>query len=40
VPASALTESGLKRHYKEPATLKMLRLLATLESPILAEAGV
>ena len=27
VPASALTESGLKRHYKEPETLKTLRLL-------------
>lgn len=26
VPASALTESGLKRHYKEPETLKTLRL--------------
>jgi hypothetical protein len=27
VPASALVESGLKRHYKEPETLKTLRLL-------------
>jgi hypothetical protein len=27
VPASALTESGLKRHFKEPEALKMLRLL-------------
>ena len=32
VPASALTESGLKRHYKEPEALKTLRLLATVES--------
>jgi hypothetical protein len=32
VPASALTESGLKRHYKEPETLKTLRLLATADS--------
>jgi hypothetical protein len=29
VPAAALTESGLKRHYKEPESLKTLRLLAT-----------
>ena len=28
VPAAALTESGLKRHYKEPEPLKTLRLLA------------
>lgn len=28
VPAGALTESGLKRHYKEPETLKTLRLLS------------
>jgi hypothetical protein len=27
VPASALTESGVKRHFKEPEALKMLRLL-------------
>jgi hypothetical protein len=27
VPAAALLESGLKRHYKEPETLKTLRLL-------------
>lgn len=27
VPAAALTESGLKRHYKEPETLQTLRLL-------------
>jgi hypothetical protein len=32
VPASALTESGLKRHYKEPEALKTLRPLATVES--------
>jgi hypothetical protein len=29
VPASALLESGLKRHYKEPESLKTLRVLAT-----------
>ncbi|HEV7404158.1 MAG TPA: hypothetical protein VGO11_14555 [Chthoniobacteraceae bacterium] len=28
VPASALTESGLRRHYKGPETLRSLRLLA------------
>ncbi len=28
VPAAALTESGLKRHYKGPETLKTLRLLS------------
>jgi hypothetical protein len=28
VPASALTESGLRRHYKSPETLRSLRLLA------------
>jgi hypothetical protein len=39
VPASALTESGLKRHYKEPETLKTLRLLATAESDNGFEAG-
>ena len=27
VPAAALTESGIKRHYKEPEPLKTLRLL-------------
>ena len=27
VPAAALTESGIKRHYKEPEPLKSLRLL-------------
>ena len=29
VPAAPLTESGLKRHYKEPQALKTLRLLKT-----------
>jgi hypothetical protein len=29
VPASTLLESGLKRHYKEPESLKTLRPLAT-----------
>jgi hypothetical protein len=29
VPASTLLESGLKRHYKEPESLKTLRALAT-----------
>lgn len=38
VPASALTESGLKRHYKEPETLKSLRLL-TAPSQSLVEVG-
>ncbi len=28
VPASALAESGMKRHYKEPEALKTLRMLA------------
>jgi hypothetical protein len=32
VPASALLESGLKRHYKEPETLKTLRLLIQADS--------
>jgi hypothetical protein len=36
VPASALTESGLKRHYKEPEPLKSLRLVAPAESSALA----
>ncbi len=27
VPAAALKESGIKRHYKEPETLKTLQLL-------------
>ena len=39
VPASALTESGLKRHYKEPETLKSLRPLAAAEAPTLVEVG-
>ncbi|MEI9896198.1 MAG: hypothetical protein WDN28_20620 [Chthoniobacter sp.] len=40
VPASALTESGLKRHYKEPEALKTLRLLAPAAPSTLVEAGV
>jgi len=40
VPASALTESGLKRHYKEPEALKTLRLLSASEASTLAEASV
>ena len=40
VPAAALTESGLKRHYKEPEALKTLRLLATADTSSLVEAGV
>lgn len=39
VPAAALTESGLKRHYKEPEALRTLRLLAPAGSPELAGAG-
>jgi hypothetical protein len=39
VPASALTESGLKRHYREPEALKTLRQLATAESDNLFEVG-
>lgn len=31
VPASSLKDSGLKRHYKTPETLKALRLLAPVE---------
>lgn len=31
VPASALKDSGLKRHYKTPETLKSLRLLEAVE---------
>ncbi len=38
VPASTLTESGLKRHYQEPEALKTLRLLAIVESATLVEA--
>ena len=33
VPAAPLTESGLKRHYKEPQTLKTLRLLKPASEP-------
>lgn len=33
VPAAALTESGLKRHYKGPETLRSLRLLAHAPTP-------
>jgi hypothetical protein len=40
VPASALTESGLKRHYKEPEALRTLRLLQAQGSGALVEAGV
>jgi hypothetical protein len=39
VPASALTESGLKRHYKGPEALKTLRLLTMAETSSLVEAG-
>lgn len=39
VPASALTESGLKRHYKEPETLKALRLLTAPSPSSLVEVG-
>lgn len=37
VPSAALTESGLKRHYKGPEPLKTLRLLLTEKSPELAD---
>jgi hypothetical protein len=40
VPASALTESGLKRHYKDPETLKMLGPSVPTDSPELVGAGV
>lgn len=33
VPASALTESGLKRHYKDPETLKTLQLGPSIGAP-------
>ena len=36
VPAAALLESGLKRHYKEPETLHSLRLLHTRPADTLA----
>jgi hypothetical protein len=39
VPAAALAESGLKRHYKEPETLKALLLLPGTEAADLAAAG-
>jgi len=39
VPALALTESGLKRHYKEPEALKSLRLLTPPEPSALVEAS-
>ena len=39
VPASALTESGIKRHYKGPEALKTLRLLATADLSGLCEVG-
>jgi hypothetical protein len=39
VPALALMESGLKRHYKEPEALKTLRPLALAEPSALVEAG-
>lgn len=37
VPASALAESGLKRHYKEPEVLKSLGLPANAETATLVE---
>ncbi|HEY5893484.1 MAG TPA: hypothetical protein VIT91_09655 [Chthoniobacterales bacterium] len=40
VPASMLTESGLKRHYKEPEALRTLRLLPDTALPQLAETEV
>ena len=39
VPASALTESGLKRHYKAPEALKTLRLLPAVGKPDSVEAA-
>ena len=38
VPASALTDSGLRRHYKEPEALRTLRLLKIEKSSQRAEA--
>ncbi len=38
VPAAALKESGLKRHYKEPETLKALQLLTRTAPAELSEA--
>jgi hypothetical protein len=40
VPASALTESGLKRHYKDPETLKSLGASAAMDAQELVVAGV
>jgi hypothetical protein len=37
VPAAALVESGIKRHYKEPEALKTLRLLPSIGSGSPAE---
>jgi hypothetical protein len=37
VPASALKESGIKRHYKEPETLKTLQQLQTTGAATLTE---
>jgi hypothetical protein len=39
VPAASLTESGIRRHYKAPETLKSMRLLPSAESAELAEAS-
>jgi hypothetical protein len=40
VPASALAESGLRRHYKAPETLRTLRLLqGTAEAAVLEPVG-
>ncbi len=39
VPASALNDSGLKRHYKAPEALKTLRLLKPQKSAAVAEAA-
>jgi hypothetical protein len=38
VPAAALTESGLKRHYKEPEILRTLRVTGGASSEALVEA--
>lgn len=38
VPAASLTESGIRRHYKAPETLKSMRLLTSVESAALATA--
>lgn len=39
VPASALTDSGLKRYHKDPETLKTLRLLPSVETSPRKEAA-